>query len=86
MIDSIVLFGFSDAYMPKRTATNRHTEKTHPHTHIHIKDTKTMRTERKRRIKTLIAIIMITHSRRTKTLCCKLLNTDSVKNLITNQF
>lgn len=42
-----------------------------------------MRTERKRRRKILIAIIMITHSRSAKTLCCNnnyvMLNTDSVR-------
>lgn len=65
-------------------------ENTCRHPHVHITDMKTMRTERKRRRKILIAIIMITHSRSRKTLCCnnnyKLLNTDSVKNVITNQF
>lgn len=52
-------------------------------TQIDITDAKTMRTERKRRRKILIAIIMITHSRSAKTLCCNnnyvMLNTDSVR-------
>ena len=59
-------------------------------TQIEITDRKTMRTERKRRRKILIAIIMITHSRSTKTRRrdnnYKVLNTDSVKNLITSRF
>ena len=69
-------------YIPDRTKGRKHRHSSKKYRH----KTKSERT----RIESLIAVILITHSSRRKTLCCNnnfnLLNADLVKNLIRNHF